>query len=81
MDAPKWEEVVGDIVLDNEINRKVLDANLAMRMVSHHGDKAHLVALMNLHYEEANGGSKSDINWRKIMKFIDELQGENKCKD
>jgi hypothetical protein len=75
-EAPKWEE----IVLDKEINRKVLDANLAMRMVSHHGDKAHLVALMNLHYEEAGAGN-SNIDWRKIMKLIDELQGENKCKD
>ena len=80
MDAPKWEEVVGDIVLDNEINRKVLDANLAMRMVSHHGEAAHLVALMNLHYEESGAG-RSNIDWRKIMKLIDELQGENKCKD
>jgi hypothetical protein len=70
-EAPKWEE----IVLDKEINRKVLDANLAMRMVSHHGDKAHLVALMNLHYEESNAG-RSNIDWRKVMKLIDELQGK-----
>jgi hypothetical protein len=81
MAVPKWEEISERIELDEKINRKVLDANLAMRMVSHHGDKAHLVALMNLHYEEANGGSKSNIDWRKIMKLIDELQGENKCKD
>jgi hypothetical protein len=75
-EAPKWEE----IVLDKEINRKVLDANLAMRMISHHGDKAHLVALMNLHYVESGAGN-SGIDWRNILKLIDELQGENKCKD
>jgi hypothetical protein len=74
-EAPKWEEIVEEIVLDKEINRKVLDANLAMRMVSHHGDKAHLVALMNLHYEEANAG-RSNIDWRTILKLIDELQGK-----
>ena len=69
------EEEWKDISLDNEINRKALNANLAMRMVSHHGDKAHLVALMNLHYEESNAG-KSNIDWRTVLKFIDELQGK-----
>lgn len=72
------EEEWKEISLDNEINRMTLDANTAMRMVEKHGDKAHLVALMNLHYEEANAG-KSNIDWRKIMKLIDELQGEKKC--
>ena len=75
-EAPKWEE----IVLDEKINREILDKNLAQRMVSHHGDRAHLVALMNLHYEEAGAG-KSNIDWRLILKLIDEIQGENKCKD
>ena len=81
MAVPKWEEIEEYIKLDAKINQENLNRSVAKRMVSHHGDKAHLVALMNLHYEEANGGSKSDINWRKIMKLIDELQGENKCKD
>jgi hypothetical protein len=49
-------------------------------MISHHGDRAHLVALMNLHYEEAGAG-RSNIDWRLILKLIDEIQGENKCKD
>jgi hypothetical protein len=75
MEAPKWEE----IVLDEKVNRKILDENLARRMVSHHGDRAHLVVLMNLHYEESGAGN-SNIDWRKILKLIDEIQGENKCK-
>jgi hypothetical protein len=75
-EAPKWEE----IVLDEKVNRNILDNNLAKRMVSHHGDKAHLVALMNLHYVESGAGN-SGIDWRNILKLIDELQGENKCKD
>jgi hypothetical protein len=76
MEAPKWEE----IVLDEKVNRRILDENLAQRMISHHGDKAQLVALMNLHYEEAGAG-KSNIDWRLILKLIDEIQGENNAKD
>jgi hypothetical protein len=74
-EAPKWEEIVEEIVLDKAVNSKVLDEQLAKRMVSHHGDAAHLVALMNLHYEESNAG-RSNIDWRNIMKLIDELQGK-----
>ena len=81
MAIPKWEEIAEYIKLDEKINQENLNRNLAKRMVSKHGDGAHLVALMNLHYEEANGGSRSNIDWREIMKLIDELQGENKCKD
>jgi hypothetical protein len=81
MAVPKWEEIEEYIKLDVKINQENLNRSVAKRMVSNHGDKAHLVALMNLHYEEANDGSKSDIDWRNILKFIDELQGENKCKD
>jgi hypothetical protein len=82
MAVPKWEEIERTISLDNEINRKTLEANLAMRMVSHHGGKAHLVALMNLHYEEEEEiAGRSGIDWRRILKLIDKLQGENKCAD
>jgi hypothetical protein len=54
----------------------MLDESLARRMVSNHGDKAHLVALMNLHHEENEGTKRFD--WRKILKLIDEIQGEKK---
>lgn len=72
-ETPKWEE----IVLDEKENRMRLNKNCAMRMLVTHGRQAHLVALMNLHYEEANGGSKSNIDWREVMKHMDELKGEN----
>ena len=80
MAVPKWEEIAEYIELDKKINHENYSKNLAMRMVSHHGDKAHLVALMNLHYVESGAGN-SGIDWRNILKLIDELQGENKCKD
>jgi hypothetical protein len=72
----KWEE----ISLDEKENRMRLNRNCAMRMIVTHGDRAHLVALMNLHYEEAGAG-RSNIDWREVLKHMDELQGENKCKD
>lgn len=72
----KWEE----ISLDEKENRMRLNRNCAMRMIVTHGDQAHLVALMNLHYEEAGAG-RSNIDWREVLKQMDELKGENKCKD
>jgi hypothetical protein len=70
----RMEEAWTNIVLDEKKNRETLDRILAERMVEHHGDKAHLVALMNLHHEESEGVRRFD--WRLIMKFIDEIQGE-----
>jgi len=35
---------------------------------------------MNLHYEEAGAG-KSNIDWREVMKHMDELKGWKECKD
>jgi hypothetical protein len=64
-----------NITLDEIKNRDALDRIQAERMVERHGDQAHLVALMNLHHEE-NEGTKR-FNWRKILKLIDEIQGEN----
>ena len=75
-EAPKWEEAWTDISLDEKENRMRLNKNLAMRMLVTHGRQAHLVALMNLHYEE-EGAGKSNIDWREVMKHIDELKGEN----
>ena len=72
----KWE----NISLDEKENRMRLNKNLAMRMLVTHGRQAHLVALMHLHYEESNAGN-SNIDWREVMKHMDELKGENKCKD
>jgi hypothetical protein len=64
-----------NITLDEIKNRDALDRIQAERMVERHGDQAHLVALMNLHHEE-NEGTKR-FNWRKILKLIDEIRGEN----
>jgi hypothetical protein len=72
----KWEE----ISLDEKENRMRLNKNLAMRMLVAHGDQAHLVALMNLHHEESGAG-KSNIDWREVLKHMDELKGKKKCKD
>ena len=77
MEAPKWEEAWTDISLDEKENRMRLNKNLALRMLVTHGRQAHLVALMNLHYEETNGGSKSNIDWREVLKHMDELKGKN----
>ena len=73
------EEAWANITLDEKKNRENLDRILAERMVDTHGDKAHLVALMNLHHEENEGDKLFD--WQVILKLIDEIQGENKCKD
>jgi hypothetical protein len=75
MAVPKWEEIAEYIKLDEKINQENLNRSVAKQMVSNHGDEAHLVALMNLHYEEA-GTSRSNIDWRNILKLIDELQGK-----
>ena len=72
----KWE----NISLDETENRMRMNKNCAMRMIVTHGRQAHLVALMNLHYEEAGAG-KSNIDWREVLKQMDELKGKNKCKD
>jgi hypothetical protein len=64
-----------NITLDEIKNRDALDRIQAERMVERHGDQAHLVALMNLHHEESKGTKLFD--WRKILKLIDEIQGEN----
>jgi hypothetical protein len=64
-----------NITLDEIKNRDALDRIQAERMVERHGDQAHLVALMNLHHDESNGTKLFD--WRKILKLIDEIQGEN----
>jgi len=74
------EEEWKEISLDEKENRMRMNKNCAMRMLVTHGRQAHLVALMNLHYEEEHG-SKTNIDWREVMKHMDELQGENKCKD
>jgi len=74
------EEEWKEISLDEKENRMRLNRNCAMRMIVTHGDQAHLVALMNLHYEEAGAG-RSNIDWREVLKQMDELKGENKCKD
>jgi hypothetical protein len=71
----RMEEEWKEISLDEKENRMRLNRNCAMRMIVTHGDQAHLVALMNLHYEEANGGGKSNVNWREVMKHMDELKG------
>ena len=73
----KSEEEWKEISLDDKTNRMRLNRNCAMRMIVTHGDRAHLVALMNLHYEEAGAG-KSNIDWREVLKQMDELKGENK---
>jgi hypothetical protein len=64
-----------NITLDEIKNRDALDRIQAERMVERHGDRAHLVALMNLHHEENEGTKRFD--WRKILKLIDEIRGEN----
>lgn len=64
-----------NITLDDIKNRDALDRIQAERMVERHGDQAHLVALMNLHHEENEGTKRFD--WRKILKLIDEIKGEN----
>jgi hypothetical protein len=64
-----------NITLDEIKNRDALDRIQAERMVERHGDQAHLVALMNLHHEENEGTKRFD--WRKILKLIDEIRGEN----
>ena len=64
-----------NITLDEIKNRDALDRIQAERMVERHGDQAHLVALMNLHHEENEGTKRFD--WRKILKLIDEIKGEN----
>ena len=74
------EEEWKEISLDEKENRMRLNRNCAMRMMVTHGSQAHLVALMNLHYEEAGAG-RSNIDWREVLKQMDELKGENKCKD
>lgn len=68
----KWEE----ISLDETENRMRLNKNLAFRMLVTHGSQAHLVALMNLHYEESGAGN-SNIDWREVLKHMDELKGKN----
>lgn len=45
-----------------------------------HGSQAHLVALMNLHYEEAGAG-KSNVDWREVLKQMDELKGKKDARD
>jgi hypothetical protein len=75
-ESEEWK----NIVLDDKLNRRVLDTMIAERMIVMHKDKAHLMVLMNLHNEEA-GGKISNIDWRTILKLIDEIQGENKCMD
>jgi hypothetical protein len=72
----KWE----NISLDETENRMRMNKNCAMRMIVTHGDRAHLVALMNLHYEEAGAG-RSNIDWREVMKFMDELKGKKDARD
>lgn len=67
----KWEE----ISLDEKENRMRLNKNLAFRMLVTHGSQAHLVALMNLHYEESGAGN-SNIDWREVLKHMDELKGK-----
>jgi len=74
------EEEWKEISLDEKENRMRLNRNCAVRMLITHGSRAHLVALMNLHYEEAGAG-KSNIDWREVMKYMDELQGDNICMD
>lgn len=64
-----------DISLNEKENRIRLNKNLALRMLVKHGSQAHLVALMNLHYEESNAGN-SNIDWREVMKHMDELKGK-----
>jgi hypothetical protein len=67
-----------NITLDEIKNREALDRIQAERMVERHGDRAHLVALMNLHHEENEGTKRFD--WRKILKLIDEIKGENNAR-
>jgi predicted SprT family Zn-dependent metalloprotease len=73
----KWE----NISLDERENRMRLNKNCAMRMMVIHGSQAHLIALMNLHYEEETGVRKSGVDWREVMKQMDELKGWKECKD
>jgi hypothetical protein len=72
----EWE----NISMNREENQATLMKSIAQMIVTKHKDKAHLVALMNLHHEEASERI-SNFDWREILKFIDEIQGENKCKD
>ena len=74
------DEAWKEISLDEKENRMRLNKNCAMRMLVTHGDQAHLVALMNLYHEESGAG-KSNIDWREVMKFMDELKGWNNAKD
>ena len=67
----KWE----NISLDEKENRKMMNKNCAMRMMVIHGSQAHLIALMNLHHEEETGVRKSGVDWREVMKQMDELKG------
>jgi len=73
------EEEWKEISLDEKENRMRLNRNCAMRMIVTHGDQAHLVALMNLHHEEEHG-SKTNIDWREVMKQMDELKGEKNAR-
>ena len=73
----KWE----NISLDERENRMRLNKNCAMRMMVIHGSQAHLIALMNLHYEEETGVRKSGVDWREVMKQMDELKGWKNAKD
>lgn len=67
----KWE----NISLDERENRMRMNKNCAMRMMVIHGSQAHLIALMNLHHEEETGVIKSGVDWREVMKQMDELKG------
>jgi hypothetical protein len=68
----KWE----DISLNTQENVRKIQQTIARTLIRNHGDHAHLMALEQMLKDNANQNG-----WRSVLDFIDEIQGENKCKD
>jgi hypothetical protein len=72
MGYQKTEDV--PISLNSEENHSVVQRVIARQMLRIHGDKAHMMVLMEMN--DDNSKVKND-HWREILRLMDELtQGE-----
>jgi len=64
------------ISLNAEQNHSVIQRTIAKQMLRVHGDKAHMMVLMEIEADEVHGTTRE--NWRAILRIMDELNGETK---
>ena len=69
------EEVSGEITLDPDLNKRIVQKTIAKRLLDIHGEKAYMLVLIEM--DDAEYEPKRQ-NWREILTLMEQIEKEQK---